>query len=268
MDSKGELLITIMSSLAQEESRSISENTTWGIRQGFSEGKFSMPYGQFLGYRKGENGTPEIVPEEAEIVRGIYRSFLDGETPGSIARLLTARGVPSPAGKGKWHETTVRSMLQNEKYYGSALLQKHYTTDFLTHKVKKNEGELSQYYIENSHPAIITKEGEGRLTIEDGIRSGEPLPGRYPLRASGLSEFTFGALLRGSVVIPYVDLYSLPYTCVLCGVSLIKCRQSCENRTFSHRTDIKQDIGKRGMTSGRAVRYGTGVLFDDIVSYL
>ena len=171
MDSKGELLITIMSSLAQEESRSISENTTWGIRQSFAEGKFSMPYGQFLGYRKGENGTPEIVPEEAEIVRGIYRSFLDGETPGSIARLLTARGVPSPAGKGKWHETTVRSMLQNEKYYGSALLQKHFTTDFLTHKVKKNEGELSQYYIENSHPAIISKEQWDLVQIELERRS-------------------------------------------------------------------------------------------------
>ena len=177
MDSKGELLITIMSSLAQEESRSISENTTWGIRQSFSEGKFSLPYGNFLGYCKGPNGTPEIVPEEAEIVRGIYKSFLDGETPGSIARLLTARGVPSPGGKGKWHQTTVRSILQNEKYYGSALLQKTFTTDFLTHRKKKNDGELPQYHIENSHPAIVTKEQWDLVQVELERRS--RMPGRF-----------------------------------------------------------------------------------------
>ena len=177
MDSKGELLITIMSSLAQEESRSISENTTWGIRQSFSEGKFSLPYGNFLGYCKGPNGTPEIVPEEAEIVRGIYKSFLDGETPGSIARLLTARGVPSPGGKGKWHQTTVRSILQNEKYYGSALLQKTFTTDFLTHRKKKNDGELPQYHIKNSHPAIVTKEQWDLVQVELERRS--RMPGRF-----------------------------------------------------------------------------------------
>lgn len=177
MDSKGELLITIMSSLAQEESRSISENTTWGIRQSFAEGKFSLPYGQFLGYRKGSDGTPEIVPEEAEIVQGIFRSFLEGETPGSIARLLTARGVQSPSGKGKWHPSTIRSMLQNEKYYGSALLQKTYTTDFLSHRKKKNDGELPQYHIENSHPAIISKEQWDLVQIELERRS--RMPGRY-----------------------------------------------------------------------------------------
>ena len=145
MDSKGELLITIMSSLAQGGEPEHQRKHDLGIRQSFSEGKFSLPYGNFLGYCKGPNGTPEIVPEEAEIVRGIYKSFLDGETPGSIARLarlLTARGVPSPGGKGKWHQTTVRSILQNEKYYGSALLQKTFTTDFLTHRKKKNDGEL------------------------------------------------------------------------------------------------------------------------------
>ena len=123
------------------------------------------------------NGTPEIVPEEAEIVRGIYKSFLDGETPGSIARLLTARGVPSPGGKGKWHQTTVRSILQNEKYYGSALLQKTFTTDFLTHRKKKNDGELPQYHIENSHPAIVTKEQWDLVQVELERRS--RMPGRF-----------------------------------------------------------------------------------------
>lgn len=157
-DSKGELLITIMSSLAQEESRSISENVTWGQRKRFAEGKVTMCYGAFLGYRKGENGQPEIVPEEAEIVRYIYRQFIIGLTPYKIAANLTAQGVPTPGGKRKWAISTIKSILTNEKYKGDALLQKRFTVDFLTKKTKINEGEVQQYYVENSHPAIITPE--------------------------------------------------------------------------------------------------------------
>lgn len=144
LDSKGELLITIMSSLAQEESRSISENVTWGQRRRFAEGKISLPYNHFLGYRKGEDGLPEIVPEEAEIVRFIYRSFIDGQTIYAIAKSLTERKIPTPAGKEKWSHTTIESILTNEKYKGSALLQKRFTTDFLTKKKKINEGEVPQ----------------------------------------------------------------------------------------------------------------------------
>ena len=99
LDSKGELLITIMSSLAQEESRSISENVTWGQRKRFADGKVSMSYRQFLGYRKGTDGLPEIVPEEAELVRRIYRTFMQGKTPHGIAKMLTAEHIPTPAGK-------------------------------------------------------------------------------------------------------------------------------------------------------------------------
>jgi DNA invertase Pin-like site-specific DNA recombinase len=155
LDSKGELLITIMSSLAQEESRSISENVTWGQRKRFQDGKVSLPYRHFLGYKRGEDGLPEIVPEEAEVVRYIYRSFMDGMTPYKIAKVLTERGIPTPAGKVKWQSTTVESILTNEKYKGSALLQKQFTTDFLTKKRKINEGEIPQYYVEHSHEAII-----------------------------------------------------------------------------------------------------------------
>ena len=154
-DSKGELLLTIMSSLAQEESRSISENVTWGRRKQFSDGKVSLPYKQFLGYRKGNDGLPEIVPEEAETVRIIYRMFRDGKAPSYIARHLTAQGVPTPAGKTVWQPSVIISILTNEKYKGDARLQKKFTTDFLTKKQKINEGEVPQYYVENSHPAII-----------------------------------------------------------------------------------------------------------------
>ncbi|MFA5433907.1 MAG: recombinase family protein, partial [Candidatus Paceibacterota bacterium] len=154
-DSKGELLITIMSSLAQEESRSISENVTWGQRKRFADGKVSMPYKQFLGYEKGEDGTPVINEEEAAIVRLIYRLFLEGKTPAGICRYLEQKSIPTPSGKQKWSQTTIDSILSNEKYKGDALLQKKFTTDFLTKRMKVNEGEVPQYYVEKSHAPII-----------------------------------------------------------------------------------------------------------------
>ena len=119
-----------MSSLAQEEARSISENVTWGKRRAFEAGRFSLPYKRFLGYEKGPDGLPVIVEEEAEIVRLIYRLFLYGKSPSYIAALLTGEGLPTPGGKAKWRHNTIISMLQNEKYKGDALLQKKFTLLF------------------------------------------------------------------------------------------------------------------------------------------
>ena len=166
LDSKGELLITIMSSLAQEESRSISENVTWGQRKRFADGKVSIPYGQFLGYRKGADGLPEIVPEEAEVVRAIYRMCMEGMPTSAIARHLTQQGIPTPSGKQVWQRATVESILRNEKYKGSALLQKKFTVDFLQKKMKVNEGEVPQYYVEHSHEAIIAPDEWERVQTE------------------------------------------------------------------------------------------------------
>ncbi len=166
MDANGELVLTLLSSLAQEESRSISENVTWGIRKRFADGKVSMPYKQFLGFRKGENGKPEIVEEEAAIIRNIFRWFKQGMSPSAIARQLTNMDIPSPAGKQVWRATTVRSILANEKYKGDALLQKTYIVDFLTKKAKVNEGEIPRYYVENSHPAIIDPEEFDGVQVE------------------------------------------------------------------------------------------------------
>ena len=145
LDSKGELLITIMSSLAQEESRSISENVTWGQRKRFADGKFSLAYKHFLGYEKGNDGLPQVVEDEAKLVRRIYKLFMQGKTPCNIASALTAEGIPTPGEKEKWRASTILSILKNEKYKGSALLQKSFTTDFLTKKKKINEGEIPQY---------------------------------------------------------------------------------------------------------------------------
>lgn len=158
LDSKGELLITIISSLAQEESRSISENTTWGRRKSFSDGKVSLPYKRFLGYEKGPDGLPQIVESEAVIVRRIYNEFLEGSPPNEIAKRLTADGIPTPAGHKDWRPQSVKSILTNEKYKGDAVLQKTFTIDFLNKKKKINMGEVPQYYIENSHAAIVRPE--------------------------------------------------------------------------------------------------------------
>lgn len=156
-DSKGEFLLTIMSSLAQEESRSISENVTWGQRKRMSDGKVSIAYSQFLGYDKGsEKYTMVVNEEQAVIVRRIFHMFLQGYTPHTIAVLLTEDRVPSPCGCDRWSGMTVRRMLSNEKYKGDALLQKEFTVDYLRKKMKKNEGELPQYYVEEDHEPIIS----------------------------------------------------------------------------------------------------------------
>lgn len=123
-----------------------------------ADGKVSLPYRQFLGYRKGEDGLPEIIPEEAEIIRLIFRLFMEGKTFSAIAKELMKKGISTPAGKKDWQPCVVQSILSNEKYKGDALLQKTYCTNFLTKKMVKNTGQVQQYYVEESHPAIIDPE--------------------------------------------------------------------------------------------------------------
>lgn len=154
-DPKCEVMLTIMSSLAQEESRSISENVRWGLQKSMRDGNVSLPYKRFLGYRKGEDGRPEIVEEEADIVRKIYALLLSGKTIRHIAEYLTNNEIPTPSGKRIWSVSTVKSILSNEKYKGDALLQKTYTVDYLTKEKRKNGGEVKQYLVQNSHEPII-----------------------------------------------------------------------------------------------------------------
>lgn len=125
-DSKGELLITIMSSLAQEESRSISEKCTWGQRKRFADRKVTIPFKRFLGYDRGEDGNLVVNPEQAKTVKRIYSMFLQGLTPHAIAQSLSEDKIPSPGGKAQWNATAVHSILTNEKYKGDALLQKSF----------------------------------------------------------------------------------------------------------------------------------------------
>jgi len=158
LDSKGEFLITLMSSMAQEESRSISENITWGQRKRFADGRYSVAYRHFLGYDQGGTNKLVINQSEAVTVRLIYRLFLEGKTERAISMYLEDRSIPSPGGKPRWHKNVVYNILSNEKYKGDALLQKSFTVDFLSKKMKKNEGELPKYYVEKGHEPIVSDE--------------------------------------------------------------------------------------------------------------
>ena len=160
-----------MSSLAQEESRSISLNVTWGQRKRFADGKATVPFGRFLGYDRGEHGELVINEEEADTVRIIYAEFLAGLSYTAIAKKLTELGIKSPAGNDVWNNSTVKSILSNEKYKGCALLQKGYTVDYLTKKRVKNDGAVPQYYVADSHPAIIEPEVFDRVQDIMDIRS-------------------------------------------------------------------------------------------------
>ena len=158
LDGFGELLFTILSSLAQDESRSISENTTWGIRYLFTQGVLHLNTNRFLGYDKDKDGRLVVNPEQAAIVRRIYAEFMDGNGPGVIARRLREEGVPGVMGEPKWCVSTIMGILRNEKYTGDALLQKTYTADYLSKKTVKNNGEVDQVWVKHNHEAIIPKD--------------------------------------------------------------------------------------------------------------
>jgi len=158
MDSKGEVMLTIMASLAQQESQSLSQNVKMGLQYRYQQGEIQVNCKWFLGYTKDENKRLVIVPAEAEIVRRIYREYLEGASMLKIARGLEADGLQNGAGKARWHTSNINQILRNEKHIGDALLQKTYTVDFLTKKRVKNNGLVPQYYVENSHEAIIPRE--------------------------------------------------------------------------------------------------------------
>ena len=157
MDASGELLFTILSSLAQEESRNISENCTWGIRHNFQRGIVHFNTTGFMGYDSDEEGNIIINQEQAKIVRRVFREFEEGWTPNEIAKHLNEEKINGVKGKPAWNGATIRGMLTNEKYKGDARLQKTYTADYLTKKRLRNEGQVEQYYVEDSHKGIIPK---------------------------------------------------------------------------------------------------------------
>ena len=158
MDAKGEVLITIMASLAQQESQSLSQNVKLGLQFRYQNGQVQVNHNHFLGYTKDTDGNLIINPEQAEVVKRIYREYLEGYSMDRIAKGLEADGILTGAGKTKWWTSTINKILRNKKYIGDALLQKTYTTDFLNKTRVKNNGNVPQYYVEGNHEAIIPKD--------------------------------------------------------------------------------------------------------------
>ena len=153
-----EILITMLGAFAQSESESISANVRWGIRQAMKEGKATIQYKYLYGYRKGDDGKPEIIPDQAEVVRKIYDLFLSGTPVRGIQEYLNASAVPNINGEPKWARSAIDSILTNEKYCGDVLLQKTYIDDCINKKVKKNTGQLPMYLVQNHHEGIISRE--------------------------------------------------------------------------------------------------------------
>ena len=153
-----EIYLTWFSAFAQAESESLSQNVTMGKRRLYKEGKCSFQYKHFIGYRRGADGQPEVDPEGAKTIEHIYYGFLAGKTPAQLKTELEQKNIRSPSGNATWSKATIQNILRNEKYAGDVLLQKTFTADFLTKKVKKNRGELAQYYVTDNHPAIIPRE--------------------------------------------------------------------------------------------------------------
>ncbi|MEA4969137.1 MAG: recombinase family protein [Candidatus Pelethousia sp.] len=185
---ENELILTFMMSAAQAESESLSGNIKWGIRKNFKDGKVNYIYSNFLGYREGPDGNPEIDPEEAELVRRIFSRYLQGESIAKIISDFEAEGIKTIRGKEKWRDGTVRHILSNEKYTGDALLQKTFVSDLFTRRSEKNVGQLPRYYVHECHPAIIDRETFQKVQEEIARRAS--LPQRSIHGKTGRSKYS------------------------------------------------------------------------------
>ena len=166
LKNESELYLVIYAGFAQSESESISKHITWTYRKKFEEGKVSFQYKNFLGYRKGADGQPEIVPEEAAIVERIYEMFLAGHPVKVIAQTLQAEKIEIPGKNLSFSKNMIMNILRNEKYCGDCILQKTVTVDCISKTRKVNQGEAPMYIVENNHPAIISREVFNRAQEE------------------------------------------------------------------------------------------------------
>ena len=178
LQSDSEILITLMGAFAQAESESISANVRWGKRQAMREGKVSMQYKKLYAFRKGEDGEPQIIPEQAEVVKDIYNQFLMGASLRMIKDKLEADGIPKVAGDTAWTLSSIRSILSNEKYCGDVLLQKTYISDCISRKVIKNTGQLPMYLVQNHHEGIVSRETFDAVQTELARRNAGKSPSK------------------------------------------------------------------------------------------
>ena len=174
MKCDSELFLVMYAGFAQSESESMSKNITWSNRKNFADGKVVFRYSQLLGYRKGENGEPEIVPEEAAVVERIFQMFLAGMTLRDISAELQAENITFPDKEFMFTKRMVQNILRNEKYCGDCILQKTVTVDCITKERKINQGEAPMYLVENNHPPIVSREIFNRTQEELSRRNALP----------------------------------------------------------------------------------------------
>lgn len=198
----GELMLTVLSSFAEEESRSASENVKWRVKKKFEKGELLINTNRFLGYDRDEYGDLVINCEEAEIVKRIYSEYLCGNGSFKIAKMLNNEDIPTVTGV-RWNESSILEILKNEKYKGDVILQKTYTPNHLTKKKKKNKGEVDSFYIQDNHSPIVSREMWEEVQIErrkraeskGNFKGSDKYQNRYPL--SGMLYCSkCGAVLR------------------------------------------------------------------------
>ena len=240
-----EFIISLHASFAQAESESISNNITWGIEKAFRAGRFPYHFSCMMGYQIGQDGTPEIIEEEASVVREIYKLFAGGQSMGRIAVHMTELQIRRRCGSIKWSRKNVEKILRNEKYAGFAILQKTYTTNCLTHERAVNHGERPKYIVQNCLPPIIDMELYEKVQSELQRRKGEWLElceARNQKKTKSLPAFRMSEETEKSH--PVYILNSLLY-CPYCGSRYRRAIwQSGEKRYAVWRCGARLDRGK------------------------
>ncbi|WP_322181499.1 recombinase family protein [Neglectibacter caecimuris] len=232
LKSDSELYLVIYAGFAQSESESMSRNITWSFRKNFEDGKAVFIYKKLLGYRRGEDGNPEIVPYEAEIVERIFNMFLAGQPVNVIAQTLRKENIQIPGKDLTFSKAMIMSILKNEKYCGDCILQKTVTVDCISKTRKVNEGEAPMYLVENNHPAIISREIFNRTQEEISRRNvSAPKSSRNCITASGkYSKYALTEVLK----------------CAECGSNYRRCTWTSHGqRRIVWRCVSRLDYGKK-----------------------
>lgn len=178
LEEDSELRITLSGAFAQSESESISANVTWGQRRAMEAGKARIQYKKLYGYRRGADGKPEIIPEQAEVVRWIYKRYLSGASIRMLLDEIKQQEIPCCEGAIDWNRQKIQSILQNEKYCGDVLMQKTFCQDFISHKIVKNVGQLPMYYIKDHHEGIVSREIYDAVQAETARRNALKSPSK------------------------------------------------------------------------------------------
>ena len=233
LEADSEILITMLGAFAQAESESISANVRWGKRQAMREGKAIIQYDRLYAYQKGEDGKPQIIPDQAEVVQSIYKQYLAGASLRMIKDRLEAEQIPNAAGNARWTITAVRSILSNEKYCGDVLLQKSFVSDCINRKVIRNTGQLPMYLVQNHHEGIVDRKTFHAVQAEMARRNA----GKSPSKKNASTGMT-----------SYASKYALSerLVCGECGTLYRRCTWTCKGqKRIVWRCVSRLDYGKK-----------------------